>query len=142
MKKETTKQEKQQTTTSSILIIDGTVKKAFRGKTKFDATVKNRVTIYNEELNYETITAYDNTPAKLTPSWYKDAEGYLTANSSFDIPVLSKDKKELTFEDWIDNYPTHNAVIRLKIRQKDGAIYPIAIKVLTDGEPVDNFSDM
>lgn len=142
MKKTTQNQEAQQTTTSSILIFDGTVKKAYRGKTKFDDTVKNRVTIYNDQLQYELITAYDNTPAKLTPGWFRDAEGYLTANSTFDIPVLTKDKNELTFEEWVDNYPTHNAVIRLKIRQKDGAIYPIAIKVLTDGEPVDNFADM
>lgn len=141
MKKATTTQETQQTT-SSIILCDGTVKKAYRGKTKFDDTVKNRVTIYNDQIQYDLITAYDNTPAKLTPKWFRDAEGYLTANSTFDIPVLTKDKNELTFEEWVDNYPTHNAVIRLKIRQKDGAIYPIAIKVLADGEPVDNFADM
>lgn len=140
--KKTTQIQETQKATNSIILCDGTVKKAYRGKTKFDDTVKNRVTIYNDQIQYELITAYDNTPAKLTPGWFRDAEGYLTANSTFDIPVLTKDKNEITFEEWVDNYPTHNAVIRLKIRQKDGAIYPIAIKVLTDGEPVDHFSDM
>ena len=127
------------------LIVKGIVKKAYNGKTKFSEDVKNRITIFSEDFPYTDITAYDDQPDKLTPGWFKDQEGYCNLASGFDIDVLNKDGKKLTFEEWIsgefgDN--THNAVVTVKIRQKDGAIYPVAIKVYKDGEPVDNFADM
>lgn len=138
MKKETKAPE----TNNTYVILTGTVKKAYRGKTKFDEKVKNRVTLYNESLPYDLITAYAETPAKLVPSWFKDAEGYINAASEFEVPVMDANGKEIDFETWISDYDTHNANAVIKIRQKDGAIYLTAVKVLEDGEPVDAFEGM
>ena len=139
MKKETKAPENSNNT---YVILTGTVKKAYRGKTKFDDKVKNRVTLYNESLPYDLITAYAETPAKLVPSWYKDADGYINAASEFEVPVMVTNGKEIDFETWINEYDTHNAQAVIKIRQKEGAIYLTAIKVLEDGEPVNAFEGM
>ena len=139
MKKETKAPENSNNT---YVILTGTVKKAYRGKTKFDDKVKNRVTLYNESMPYDLITAYAETPAKLVPSWYKDADGYINAASEFEVPVMVTNGKEIDFETWINEYDTHNAQAVIKIRQKEGAIYLTAIKVLEDGEPVNAFEGM
>ena len=124
------------------IVVRGTVKKAYVGKTKFSDDVKQRLTIYSEDFPYTDITAYDEQPDKLTPGWYKDQEGYCNLASGFDVPVMASNGKEITFEKWVEDYDTHNADVAVKIRQKDGAVYPVAIKVYKDGEPVDNFGDM
>lgn len=123
------------------LVFTATVKRAFIGTTKYDDKVKNRVTLYNPDFDYTLITAYDNAPAKLTPSWFKDAEGYINLNSKFDIPVKDKDGTILTFEEWALT-DTNNAIVKAKIRQKEGSVYPVALVVLEEGEPVDNFAGM
>lgn len=124
------------------IVVKGIVKKAYTGKTKFSEDVKNRITIFSEDFPYTDITAYDDQPDKLTPGWFKDQEGYCNLASGFDVDVMATSGKKITFEDWVTNYDTHNAEVTVKIRQKDGAIYPVAIKVYKDGEPVDNFDDM
>lgn len=123
------------------LVFTATVKRAFIGATKYDDKVKNRITLYNPDFDYTLITAYDNAPAKLTPSWFKDAEGYVNLNSKFDIPVKDKDGTILTFEEWVLT-DTNNAIVKAKIRQKEGSVYPVALVVLEEGEPVDNFAGM
>lgn len=124
------------------IVVKGIVKKAYTGKTKFSEDVKNRITIYSEDFPYTDITAYDDQPDKLTPGWFKDQEGYCNLASGFDVDVMNSSGKQISFEDWVNNYDTHNAEVTVKIRQKDGAVYPVAIKVYKDGEPVDNFGDM
>lgn len=124
------------------LVVKGIVKKAYTGKTKFSEDVKNRITIYSEDFPYTEITAYDDQPDKLTPGWFKDQEGYCNLASGFDVEVMNSAGKQISFEEWVNNYDTHNAEVTVKIRQKDGAVYPVAIKVYKDGEPVDNFGDM
>lgn len=124
------------------IVVKGIVKKAYIGKTKFSEDVKNRITIFSEDFPYTDITAYDDQPDKLTPGWFKDQEGYCNLASGFDVEVMASNGKKITFEDWVKDFDTHNAEVTVKIRQKDGAIYPVAIKVYKDGEPVDNFDDM
>lgn len=124
------------------IVVRGIVKKAYTGKTKFSEDVKNRITIFSEDFPYTDITAYDEQPDKLTPGWFKDQEGYCNLASGFDIDVMASNGRQITFEEWVNDWATHDAEVAVKIRQKDGAIYPVAIKVYKDGEPVDNFADM
>lgn len=131
-----------ETVRHETIIINGVVKKAYKGSTKYDDKEKNRITIFDEALDYTAITAYDNQPDKLTPGWYKDQEGYINLASGFDVPVMDLKGRQITFEDWINNDDTHNAKVSVKIRQKDGSVYPVAIKVLEAGEPVDPFEGM
>lgn len=126
------------------IVVKGIVKKAYFGKTKYQEEEKNRIDLFVENFDYSLITAYDDQPEKLTPGWFKKAEGYINLSSSFDIPV-QMGTKELTFEEWTSGEfgnHIHNAVVAVKIRQKEGGCYPVAIKVYEDGEPIDHFSDM
>lgn len=123
------------------LVFIATVKRAFVGATKYDDKSKNRLTLYNPDFDYSLITAYDEAPAKLTPAWFKDAEGYINLNSKFDIPVKDQDGTILTFEEWVLT-DTNNAIVKAKIRQKEGSVYPVALVVMEPGEPVDNFAGM
>jgi len=123
------------------LVFIATVKRAFVGATKYDDKSKNRLTLYNPDFDYTLITAYDEAPAKLTPSWFKDAEGYINLNSKFDIPVKDQDGTILTFEEWVLT-DTNNAIVKAKIRQKDGSVYPVALVVMEPGEPADYFAGM
>ena len=41
-----------------------------------------------------------------------------------------------------EDYSVNGSMIRIKIRQKDGAVYPVAIIVLEDGTPADPFEGM
>ena len=126
------------------IIVKGQLKKAYIGKTKFSEDVKNRITLFNPDLDYNLITAYDDQPDKLTPGWYKEAEGYINLSSTFDIPVQGLKGEKLTFEEFLEesSYNPHNAVVAVKIRQKDGRCYPVVIKMYVDGEEIAEFEGM
>lgn len=137
--KKTTEKKKHET-----IVVKGIVKKAYNGKTKFQEEAKNRIDLFVEDFDYSLITAYDDQPEKLTPGWFKKGEGYINLASAFDIPVQDGGKT-YTFEEWTSGefgHNVHNAVVSVKIRQKDGGCYPVAIKVYKDGEPIDHFADM
>jgi hypothetical protein len=50
--------------------------------------------------------------------------------------------KKISFDDWMENYNVLGSIVKISIKQKDGAVYPEAIKVLEDGEERDPFADM
>ena len=126
-----------------FLMVEGVVKAAKIGSTKFDKDDKCRISIKTEDLEiYDQINAYDNSGEKFTPDWYKNAEGYLNLSSKFDIPVLDENGTRLTFEKWIDGGAALGSTVRLKFKNTDGSVYPVAVKVLQPGEPFDVFEGM
>lgn len=126
-----------------FLMVEGYVKAAKIGPTKFDKDDKARLSIKTENLDiYDEIDAYDNSGEKFTPDWYKNAEGYLNFASQFDIPVLDENGTRLTFEKWIDGGTALGSTVRVKFKNIDGAVYPVAVKVLEPGEPFDVFEGM
>ena len=122
----------------SDLYITGHVIKATFGATRFDKGEKFRITIKGD-IPYEDITAYEGTRTSFIPQWYKEQEGYMNLSSVYDIPCRYGNDK-FTFSDWIskDNDLTApNSEVCIRIRQKDGAVYPVAIDILKDGEVAD-----
>lgn len=124
------------------LLIEGVIVSCRYGSTKFDDTNKYRFAIKSDSIPYDDIHAYDNVGAKLTPSWMKEKDGYINLSSIYDVPVMDTRLKKISFTDWMENYNTIGSKVLVKIKQKDGAIYPEAIKVLEDGEKRDPFKDM
>lgn len=124
------------------LIIEGVVVSARYGATKFDDNNKYRIAIKSDSINYDEIHAYDNVGTKLTPSWLKNRDGYINLASIYSIPVMNALGKQIDFDDWLADYNVLGSKIRVSIKQKDGAIYPEAIKVLEDGEERDPFADL
>lgn len=126
----------------NIIIIRGVnVVRAFYGTTKYNPTKKNHVTIKGD-IPYDSITAFEGSGPKLTPTWYKNRDGYMNLASVFDIPVLTDTNKQIDFDEWITEYNTIGAIVNVKAIQKDGAIYPVAIQVLEDGEEINPFEGM
>ena len=124
------------------LIVEGVVVSARYGATKFDDNNKYRVAIKSDSINYDEIHAYDNVGTKLTPSWLKNRDGYINLSSIYSIPVMDARGKQIDFDDWLAEYNVLGSKIRVSVKQKDGAIYPEAIKVLEDGEERDPFADL
>ena len=140
MKEQVTKEEKKELL--KTLIVEGVITSARFGTSKFDDTEKYRVALKGDDIPYDDIHAYDNVGTKLTPSWYKNREGYINLNSIYSIPVRDSNGKTIDFDDWIAEYNVLGALVKIKIKQKDGAVYPEAIMVLEDGEDRDPFADM
>lgn len=129
----------------SKLIIEGVIVSARYGATKFDDTNKYRLAIKSDNIPYDDIHAYDNVGTKLTPSWFKNQDGYMNLSSIYAIPLMDVKGKKITFEDWINDENDYNvlgSLVRISVKQKDGAIYPEAIKVLEEGEERDPFTDL
>ena len=124
------------------LIIQGVIVSARYGSNKFDDTNKYRIAIKGDNIPYDDIHAFDSVGSKLTPSWYKNRDGYINLNSIYNIPIKDTKGKVIDFEEWQDNYNVLGALVVVKIKQKEGAIYPLAIKVIEDGEDRDPFADM
>lgn len=127
--------------TNTLIIKGVNVVRAYFGGTTFNSEEKNHITV-NGEIPYDEITAFDNSGAKLTPTWYKNKDGYMNLTSKFGIPVKDTDGKVITFDTWIHEYNVVGAVVNIKTIQKDGAIYPYAIVVVEDGEELNPFEGM
>lgn len=125
-----------------IMTIRAKVVRAFTGATRFDKEECNRLTIHSDDMPYTDIWAFDDCGPKFTPSWLKDAEGYMNLKSNFDIPVKDTKGRKISFDDWLETETCTGADVKVKIRQKDGAIYPMAIVIVKDGENIDPFEDM
>lgn len=129
-------------TENKVLIIKGVkVVRAFFGSTKFNPTSKNHLTL-NGDIPYDDIVAYTNVGSKLTPTWFKNREGYMNLASVYDVPVRTENNREIGFSDWISEYNPIGSVVTVKVIQKEGAIYPVAIVVVKDGEEQNPFLDM
>lgn len=127
---------------NKVLIIRGvTVVRAFFGRTKFNPTEKNHITLKGD-IPYDDIVAYKNVGSKLTPSWLKTREGYINLASVYDIPVRTENNRVITFSDWISECNPISSEVNVKVIQKEGACYPVAIDVIKDGEVQNPFLDM
>lgn len=129
-------------TENKVLIIRGVkVVRAYFGSTKFNPTEKNHITL-NGDIPYDEIAAYKNVGSKLTPTWFKKREGYMNLASVYDIPVRTENNREITFDDWLAECNPISSEVNVKVIQKDGACYPVAIDVIKDGEVQNPFLGM
>lgn len=136
MAKETIKKE------MGVIVVEGIIVEARHGKTRYSEELKNRVALKSDSIPYDKITAFETVGAKLTPSWFKDKTGYLNVSSMYNIPVKDIKDKIIDFDDWITEYNALGSKVKMSLTQKDGALYPKAIKVLENGEERDPFEDL
>lgn len=137
------KMKKQEVKKMNNIIVEGTIVSARFGSTKFDDNNKYRIAIESDSIDYDSIHAYDNVGSKLTPTWFKDKTGYINLSSIYDIPVMDVTGKKIDFEDWLsDGYNALGSKVKVSIKQKEGALYPIAIKVIEEGEERDPFEGL
>lgn len=129
-------------TENKVLIIRGVkVVRAYFGSTKFNPTEKNHITLKGD-IPYDEIVAYKNVGSKLTPTWLKKREGYINLASVYDVPVRTEINRVITFSDWIEECNPVGSEVNVKVIQKEGACYPVAIDVNKDGDEQNPFLDM
>ena len=124
------------------LIVEGVVTSAYKGKSKYNEEIKNRIAIKSESIPYDNITAFNDSGNKLTPTWFKEKTGYINLTSRFNIPVMTMKGKKITFEEWLETKVVIGSTVKCKFIQKEGAVYPVAIKVIEDGEEFDAFEGL
>lgn len=141
--KEIMKMKKEAKKVMNNIIVEGTIVSARFGSTKFDDNNKYRIAIESDSIDYDSIHAYDNVGSKLTPTWFKDKTGYINLSSIYDIPIQDVKGKRIDFEEWIgEEYNALGSKVKVSIKQKEGALYPIAIKVIEEGEERDPFEGL
>lgn len=137
-----TQEQKTQKQELQKMIIEGSVVSARYGANKFDDTNKYRISLKSDNIDYDNIHAFDNAGSKLTPAWYKNRDGYINLASIYEIPIKDYKGKVISFEEWLENYNALGSIVKVAIKQKDGAIYPQAIVIIEDGEDRDPFEGM
>lgn len=131
--------------TKKLVVVEGVVTSARVGSSKFDDTIKNRLSVKCEDgiIPYDGIKPfYENVGSKMTPKWIKEESGYINVSSKFDIPVKDTFGKQITFEEFIESTTAIGSKVRLALTVKEGCIYPNAFVVIEDGEEVDPFRNL
>ena len=128
-----------------IVIVEGTVVSARIGTSRFDDKEKCRLSIKcePETLDYAKFEkAYEKSGSRLTPNWVKDKDGYINLNSKFDIPCKDITGKIITFEEFTEKSTALGSLIKVSLTIKEGAVYPVAFKVLQEGEELNPFEGL
>lgn len=130
--KETKKTEEKK---ENVVIIEGTVLVAYFGQSQHDKSAKNRIAIDTTSGMDELRKLYTEVcTSPLRPKWeHDDNETVVNLKSVFDIPCRGVDA-------FTDINP--EATVKVKIKVKDGGIYPQAIVVKKNGKPIDAFEGM
>lgn len=132
------------------IIFSGVTKSAYKrkdtdknGNAADDAAVKNVITVYPDDVKevFGAITAYVNSGKNYTPEWFKGGE-YIKLKSVYDIPFKTSAGDVITFDEFLDRGLIKGGKVVVRFIQKDGAIYPAAVKEVEPGEAYDPFEDM
>ena len=135
-------QKKEQSKVMENVIVEGVIVSARYGSTKFDDRNKYRFSIKSDNIPYDEIVAYEGVGRKMTPAWFINQDGYINLASIYSIPVLNSEGIKTETDAWFNTDNVIGSKVRVSIRQKEGAVYPVAIKVLEDGEERDPFKDL
>lgn len=135
-------QKKEQNKVMENVIVEGVIVSARYGSTKFDDRNKYRFSIKSDNIPYDEIVAYEGVGTKMTPAWFINQDGYINLASIYSIPVLNSEGIKTETDAWFNTDNVIGSKVRVSIRQKEGAVYPVAIKVLEDGEERDLFKNL
>ena len=128
-----------------IVIVEGTVVSARIGTSRFDDKEKCRLSIKCEPTTLDYVKfdkAFEKGGSRLTPNWVKNKDGYINLNSKFDIPVKDINGKVISFEEFTEKSTALGSRIIISLSIKEGAVYPVAFKVLEEGEEINPFEGL
>ena len=127
-------------------IIKGTINLMYYGVSKLDRTNTKKyiISIESPQLTdlkeeKEIIENYAKTPFK--PKWFTEDSKKINLKTNYDIPV---EYNNIIYDlsVFLNDYGnfTTNAEVKLKLRFKNGACYPVALQVLTLGEEKEEYN--
>lgn len=106
----------------------------------------------DEEQKAELNEAFKDAGKKFTPEWIKNFTGYVNTSTQFDLAYrLGKSLAEKLSDfdgegqsvlDLIKaGFPYMGAEVKLSLKVQEGAVYPNAIKFLTEGNAFNPFAE-
>ena len=127
-------------------IIKGTIDLMYYGVSKLDRTNTKKyiISIESPQLtelkeDKEILENYAKTPFK--PKWFTEDSKKINLKTNYDIPVEYNNiiyDLSVFLHDY-GNFTT-NAEVKIKLRFKNGACYPVALQVLTLGEEKEEYN--
>lgn len=134
-------------TTSTIeKIIKGTINLMYYGISNLDKTRTQKyiISIESPQLTNlreekEIIENYSKTPFK--PKWFTEDSKKINLKTLYEIPV-SYNNRTFAIDEFLNEFGrfTTNAEVKIKLRFKNGACYPVALQVLTLGEEKEEYN--
>lgn len=119
-------------------------KKIFKGREQAE---KLYLTIADAKVKDEDMAeiekAFAESGKAFTPEWVKKFEGFVNLATKFDLPCMDiRGLKHDSIEDEIaDGLKWFKADVAVSINAKPGAVYPVSIKFLSEGEEIDAFAE-
>ena len=122
--------------------------KEFKGK---ELKEKLYITLAEVKLNDEKMKeineAFKDSGKSFTPDWVKNFKGYVNLSTEFKIPARQTlntdyDTETDSIEDFIKDskFPWMGAEVKVALNIKEGAIYPISLIFISEGEAFDPFA--
>lgn len=134
------------TTKAIEKIIKGTINLMYYGVSNLDKTNTKKyiISINSDDLTKlretkEIIENYNTTPFK--PKWFTEDSKKINLKTKYDIPV-EYNQGLFDLSDFLTDYGnfTTNAEVKIKLRFKNGACYPVALQVLSLGEEKEEYN--
>lgn len=119
-------------------------KKVFKGREQAE---KLYLTIADAEISPEDFEAIEKAFAEsgkaFTPEWVKKFEGFVNLATKFDLPCMDIRgiKHDSVEAEIADGLSWFKAEVMVSVNAKAGAVYPVSIKFLTEGEEIDAFAE-
>ena len=97
-----------------------------------------------EKQQKELLDVFQGSGEKFTPEWVKNFQGYVNTSTKFELPVRDTDGHDFdSIEEYVeDGNAVLGAEVILSLNLKDGAVYPKAIQMLTEGTPYNAFDEL
>lgn len=107
----------------------------------------------DDEQKAELADAFKDAGKKFTPEWIKNFTGYVNTSTQFDlayrlgknIPAELKEKYPEEGPNVLqlikDGFPYMGATVKLSLKVQEGAIYPNAIKFLSEGNAFNPYAE-
>lgn len=134
------------TTETIEKIIKGTINLMYYGISNLDKTRKPKyiISINSPQLSElkdekEIINEYSKTPFK--PKWFTEDSRKINLKTIYEIPV-NFNNRTFSISEFLDEYSnfTTNAEVKVKLRFKNGACYPVALQVISLGEEKEEYN--
>ena len=119
------------TTTATVDYVGAGVKNYKKTKTVNKLTLKVDPKVIDEIGKI----AFADSPEKLTPKWYKENNGTMYLSSDFEVRCVDSRNVSIPMSEVYQG-----AEIKIALNVKDGAVYPHALMVITNGTPYDPFA--
>lgn len=131
------------------MLVYGKLIKVKREKKQFKKGSKEALFITLAEVDLDPVqmdelnNAFNESGDAFTPDWIKDFKGYVNVSTKFELPCMTLDNAQHDSIEKVieDGLAWYEADVLMSLVVKDGAVYPKAVKFLTEGKAYNAFTE-